>query len=191
MTFTDIVCFSKFAVPGVLISSSIYKNNRYKYGPSYADDGVRSRSNEGFFFSKYESNPWIQWHLREKTVVTGVIISTRRDCCGDKLRNVTIRAGLLGLNRTHSGIIININKLCGIFKGPGNTSMTYTINCTSAIMANYITLQMLGNYTSLQINELATVTEPHVLKGKRNVYKSLFNLVKRYCVCKNMHDSII
>ena len=165
--------FLLVSAPGVLIASSIYKNNRLKYGPSFADDGVRTRGDDSFFFSRFERNPWLQWHLHDKTVVTGVTISTRRDCCGENLKNVTIRAGLQSLPHSYKGIIKN-NTLCGVFEGPGNTSMSYTINCTSAILADYITLQMMGNYTSLQINELAVVTEPHILKGIKFVLDTLF-----------------
>ena len=178
--FTNNGCVSKFVAPGVLISSSINKDNRYEYGPQYAADGIRYRGNRRFFWSKNQSLPWIQWHLYQETVVTGVDISTRRDCCGDKLRNITIRAGNYGLDPTHRGMIYNNSTLCGTFEGPGNTSMTYTINCTSAIMANYITIQMAGNYTSLQINEMRIRTEPHVLKGMLTIYKSLCNIIYVY-----------
>ena len=152
--------------PGVLIASSIYNNNRYRYGPQYASDGVRSRYDRDFFQSRRETNPWIQWHLYEEKVITGVKISTRRDCCGEQLRNVTIRAGNFSVDNDYKGLLPTVNKLCGVFEGPGNDSMIYTINCTSAIMAKYITLQIIGNYSSLQINELDVITEPHVMKGK-------------------------
>ena len=70
------------------------------------------------------------------------------------LKNVEIRAGNSSLDRNFKGKI-TINKHCGIFAGPGNFSQTYTVNCTKAIMARYITLQTRGNYTSLAINELS------------------------------------
>ena len=61
-----------------------------------------------------------------------------------------------------------INKLCGTFPGPGNFSETYTVNCTKGIMARYIPLQTTGNYTSVAINELDEITEPHVMKGNQS-----------------------
>ena len=154
------------SVPGLLISSSIYANNRYKYGPQYASDGVKSTRDERYFRSRLETNPWIQWHLYQEQVITGVRISTRGDCCGDLLRNVTIRAGNFGVDQHFKGLLPRNNTFCNVFEGPGNTSMTHTVNCSTPILAKYVTLQMIGNYTSLQINELDVVTEPHVMKGK-------------------------
>ena len=81
------------------------------------------------------------------------------------IRNVTIRAGNFSIPLDFKGKIAT-NKFCGVFEGPGNYSQTYIVNCTKAIMAKYITLQMEGNYTSLAINELDEITEPHVMKGK-------------------------
>ena len=155
----------------MLIASSVYKNNQYEFGPEFAADGVRSRSYS--FQSRRQKDPWIQWHMYTPKVITGIKISTRRDT-GDssnpriELRNVTIRAGNFSTDRSFQGEITN-NTLCGVFEGPGNISTTYTINCTKAIMARYITVQMLGNYTALQINELEVVTEPHVMKGSVNI----------------------
>ena len=158
-----------FLEPGVLIASSVYKNSYYDYGPNFAADGVRSRSYS--FQSRRQKDPWIQWHLYVPEVITGIKISTRRDTDDGnnprvELRNVTIRAGNFSIDRSFKGKITK-NILCGVYEGPGNISTTYTINCTKAIMARYITLQMIGNYTALQINELETIKEPHTMKGKK------------------------
>ena len=153
--------------PGVLIASSVYKNNYYKYGPSFAADGSRSRSYS--FQSRRQKDPWIQWHLYTPKVITGIKIYTRRDSDDStnprvELRNVTIRAGNFSINSTFKGEITK-NTLCGVFEGPGEIDEHYIINCTKGIMARYVTIQMLGNYTALQINEIDVIKEPHAMKG--------------------------
>ena len=129
---------------------------------------MKSRSYS--FQSRFQKDPWIQWHLYSPQVITGIMINTRRDSDDStnprvELQNVTVRAGNFSINSTFKGVITK-NTLCGVFEGPGNASITkYTINCTKAIMARYITVQMLGNYTALQINEMDVIKEPHAMKG--------------------------
>ena len=72
--------------------------------------------------------------------------------------------------------------------------MTYTVNCSTPILAKYVTLQMIGNYTSLQINELDVVTEPHVMKGKYfNLYieEALSNNVIHILITYALHTLLL
>ena len=75
------------------------------------------------------------------------------DCCGERLQNVTIRAGLLRLAQNFRGVI-SINEQCGLFEGPGQNGKQYTINCSSSIAAKYVTVQIVGSRSILQINEI-------------------------------------
>ena len=57
---------------------------------------------------------------------------------------------------------IDINQVCGTYKGPGQDGKTYTINCDSALLAKYVTVQIVPHVefpktvpeSYLQINEL-------------------------------------
>ena len=153
-----------YIVPGVAIASSINQNNYYKWSPQYATDGLISNGDEDFFHSNNESNPWLQYHLPKKMVVTSVVIANRKSCCGNRLNHVEVRAGMEGLEHGFRDNI-TINEICGTFEGPGEDGVEYTINCSLPIMANYITVQILDTYSILQINELRVITDPKVLKG--------------------------
>ena len=62
-------------VPGTVLSSSIYRNQKERWGPEFAVDGLWSKANESIFLSKKEDFPWIQWHLPMKTKIIAIVIS--------------------------------------------------------------------------------------------------------------------
>ena len=99
-------------------------------------------------------------------MVTSIAIANRKDKKGDKLRNVTVRAGLHPEFRADLNESVILNEACGKFEGPGETGKTHIINCSSPIIAEYITVQMLRNFSVLSVNELEVFSEPHVLNGK-------------------------
>ena len=83
----------------------------------------------------------------------GLVINPRKTCCGERLKNVEVRAGLETLPKNHRGKI-NKNKICNTFEGPGEDGKVVTIRCDSLIKADYITVQILGNDSILEVNEM-------------------------------------
>ena len=123
------------------------------WGPKYAIDGLLSHTSTQFFHSRLEDNPWLQLSFSQTTMLTGIVITNRMDGHGERLKGVIVRAGLHPLDRSLRGII-NVNYICGVFEGPGETGKLHTINCSSPITAKYVTLQIVGKDARLQINEL-------------------------------------
>ena len=82
----------------------------------------------------------------------------RGDCCGERLHNVEIRAGLESVTENTDGALVSdINTLCSEFEGPGVTGETYKIICDNGpIEAEYITIQILGT-EYLQISEIELI----------------------------------
>jgi len=85
--------------------------------------------------------------------VTGVLILNRIDCCGYRLRNLEIRAGMTPVDEEFRGKLV-VNKKVGEFAGPGVTRETYTIEFDEEVTAQYITLQLTDPNSILQINEI-------------------------------------
>ena len=89
-------------------------------------DGVVSRNVKNFFHSELEDYPWLQWRLPRQVKMNGIIITTRFDCCGARLRDVEIRAGKSSIGNGYKGPIKG-NEMCGKFPGPGETGREHTI----------------------------------------------------------------
>ncbi len=102
------------------------------------------------FISKKEENPWVRFQLNRDTVITSITVVNRKDCCGQRLMNLEIRAGME--NNTN-------NQVVGFFKGPGETNKEYTIRLAKEVNAGYISIQMKATEI-LQINGLKLNLEP-------------------------------
>ena len=97
-----------------------------------------------------QNNPWVRFQLNKVVVVTSVTIINRWDCCGDRLRNIEIRAGMANnLN----------NPVVGTFKGPGKTKGVYVIRLSKAVRARFIVILMKGK-GYLQINGIRLNQKP-------------------------------
>ena len=146
---------------------------RGERGPQYVNDGILSTNSHGIFISSWEDYPWLQWHLPILTRITAVSTANGKDCCGERLKNVEIRAGMDNVNSTVQAFNLQgrivANEICGNFEGPGEDGKVYTIKCGAPIFANYITVQIINQEQSiLQINELKFITDSIVLIGKKH-----------------------
>ena len=131
-------------------SSRIYQNNRKKYGPQLAEKGTPKKISFGFFHSALINNPWIRFKLSQNGLLTSITIINRLDCCGNRLRNIVVRAGNSNNNN---------NPVVGFFKGPGRTGGRHVIRFTHPVKAVYVTLQMKGR-GYFQINGLKFNEQP-------------------------------
>ena len=127
------------------------------YTATYAIDGKISKTGVDFFHSKKEDYPWLQLEIPER-YVSGVEIAPRYDCCGHKVRNIEIRAGLISVPDGFKGKLTN-NPSVAHFAGPFTTGKNITINFDRKVLAKYITLQSKGQSTTLEVNEVTVLYE--------------------------------
>merc|ERR1719319_1815438 len=96
--------------------------------------------------------------------------------CGDRLKNVEIRAGI---DKVPNGTIrkmLDINSVCGIYEGPGKTGSVEKIDFKKPILAKYITVQLKDKKSILQVNQLELVKDPFYLsqeEEENNAYKTV------------------
>ena len=130
-------------------ASSVYQDNNEKWGAALAWKGG-SGSRTGFFSSEEEEKPWLQIRLNQPTEISSVTVINRKDCCGERLRNLEVRAGMNpGLN----------NQVVGEFKGPGSTGGVHVIRFEGPVVAQYLTFQLIGKQ-NLQINGIRLNQQP-------------------------------
>ena len=73
------------------------------------------------------------------------------------MRDIEIRVGNASFTTNSKGKIIN-NVICGVFKGPGDSGEDYTILCKQEVLADYVSIQILDDKATLQINQLRLET---------------------------------
>ena len=137
-----------------IVNASSSSEFRSIYGPEYAIDGEVVTGNGYFFHSAEEAYPWLELDLGRISTVTGLTIYNRVNCCGERLRNLQIRAGSVPVPEGHKGEWTG-NKKVAFFPGPGTNGGIYSIPFDEKISARYITLQIMDrSKTVLQINEV-------------------------------------
>ena len=137
-------------VKGSAIASSVHKDQRMRYSPTFAIDGKWETRTYNMYTSKKEKMPWLQWKLPNRTKVAGVSISSEygisklHDNTTHKndLVNYEVRAGLSSLPANYKGRILK-NVRCGSIEIRGGEDRVYPIVCDQAIIANYITIQII------------------------------------------------
>ena len=78
----------------------------------------------------------------ETIELTSITIINRKDGCGERLKDVEVRAGMSpGLD----------NDVVGTFTGPGTTGGVHTIRFNRKVKASYIVIQIKGTGI-LQVN---------------------------------------
>jgi hypothetical protein len=120
----------------------------------YAIDGLVPSGSSNFFHSDLEDHPWFQLDLIGATVVKGVTITNRKNCCGDRFQNVSIN---VGDEPAVPGDLVT-NPKCAIFEGPSATGRIERIMCTEPLVGRYLQVQLRGSSPSiLQINEIKVI----------------------------------
>ena len=96
-------------------ASSVLADNFKSYSPKFAIDGKISHDSKNFFHSKDEMFPWLEVKLPSTTMISSVTIVNRKDCCGDRFRNVEVRAGLDQVPAGFYGQQIDVNSVCAAY----------------------------------------------------------------------------
>jgi len=134
-----------------LVSASSSSYYREKHEPEFAFTGRSHDNDGGFFHSSHENNPWVRLEIKPFQITTLTIIN-RWDCCGDRLRNLEIRAG-------QSEILFS-NPVVATYEGPGQSRAEYVIPFNKPTQTKYITMQIKQRDRAyLQINGIK-VNEP-------------------------------
>ena len=117
-------------------------------------DGKFSNKDSGYYHSTTSQTPWLKTEFDQTITLAGIRLYNRQNCCGNRLKNIMVRAGTTKIPDNYSGIITQ-NTFCGNFTGPGANSGVYVITCQSPIIADVITIQIVqsGDQT-LQLDEI-------------------------------------
>ena len=110
------------------------------------------------FISKREDDPWLRVQLNEPSKITSITVGNRKDCCGERLLNLKIGAGLKN---------DSANEVVGTIKGPGKTGEKYTIRLNEGIVAEYLTFQLKKKKAILQIEGVTLNDE--TTSGEQNL----------------------
>ena len=97
-------------------------------------------------------------------MVSGIEVINRADCCGNRLKNLEIRAGLDSVpSGTTGNVLLKQNKRVGYFAGPGGNGETHRIMFTSPTVVKFITLQLIGrNIKYLNLNEIKVLGNTNI-----------------------------
>ena len=137
-----------------IVNASSSSEFRSIYGPEYAIDGEVVTGNGYFFHSAEEAYPWLELDLGRISTVTGLTIYNRVNCCGERLRNLQIRAGSVQVPEKHKGEWSGNTKVA-YFRGPGTSGGIYSLPFDDKISARYITFQLIdSSETYMQMNEV-------------------------------------
>ena len=119
--------------------------------------------------------------------VVGVKIVTR-DCCGSRLKNLEIRAGMTRVpdSLAPSKGRLTVNSMVGKFKGPVQPLHSYQICFHKKVNAKYITLQIAGT-SILEINEVVPILPGddlchNLAGGEINIYITILLLISSACL---------
>ena len=112
-----------------------------------------------FYHSKLEDNPWLRVQLNAPIKITSVTVGNRKGCCGDRLKNLEIRAGM---NNDLT------NEVVGFYKGPGKTGEQYTIRLKVPVVAEFLSFQLKGKQQYLQIEGIRLNEQPSLGEYKIN-----------------------
>ena len=112
-----------------------------------------------FYHSKLEDNPWLRVQLNAPIKITSVTVGNRKGCCGDRLKNLEIRAGM---NNDLT------NEVVGFYEGPGKTGEQYTIRLKVPVVAEFLSFQLKGKKQYLQIEGIRLNEQPALGEYKLN-----------------------
>ena len=146
-------------------------NNANSYGVQFAVDGLTFASEIQTFITQHEYRPWLQVEFSYLKRVTGITLTTRLDCCGDRFLYVGVHVGNIAAIDNE----LSSNPMCYYYPGPTTNGNTIAMNCGTPLIGKYLLIQMRGSATDaiLEIAELVvhgenvkgvlgTVTSSHI-----------------------------
>ena len=121
-------------------------------------EGLISKSWKQFYVSSSKRYPWVELELSNPEMISQIEIVNRYDCCGERLKDVVIHAGMIPLPSRVGNGWLSINERVAFFKGPSTSKKTENILSDKPVKAKYITIQIPNDF--LQINEVRVFSPP-------------------------------
>jgi len=143
---------------GATLSSTLQNNNNFgaakcidgnTEGP---DEGVSDGASADFCHTEEEPTPWLAIDYGTAVTVQRVEIFNRRQCCGDRTRNVDVR--ISDVLPTSGSQMFSGGTLLGSFAGPGTDGKMIPISGQAA-SGRFVIVQMNnGNDVPLNLKEV-------------------------------------
>ena len=152
-----IECAVSFDVIGIKIlsvKSADASSAHDKFPPSQAIDNdidTMYHTGEG---PNDRTNPWLQIELGYAATVHQVIIINRKNCCGNDLKNVALRVGLIKFTK---GMDLKDDEICAKYQGPGTNGEKIEIKCSSPMKGQYVSIHLI-EHTPAKINLMEIIT---------------------------------
>ena len=122
------------------------------FGPDKAVDNDMETMFHNANHPTEEMNPWLQIELEYISTVNQVILHNRRDCCGNRMKDVALR---VGLKKFTKGMEVKNDEICATYQGPGSDGEKIIINCLRAMKGQYVSIHLMQNTpTILNLNEI-------------------------------------
>merc|ERR1712180_407436 len=102
-----------------------------------------------------ESYPWVTVVI-PRSIVRGIRITNRANCCGDRMKNMKIWVGN-GLPST-TDVEYTGGALLGTFSGPGNHGQVLQITSRTEVAGTHVVVQM--GTSSINLLEIEVFGEP-------------------------------
>ena len=100
------------------------------------------------------TNPWLQIELGYAATVHQVIIINRKNCCGNDMKNVALRVGLIKFTK---GMDLKDDEICAKYQGPGKNGEKIEIKCSSPMKGQYVSMHLI-EHTPAKINLMEIIT---------------------------------
>ncbi|VDI25850.1 Hypothetical predicted protein, partial [Mytilus galloprovincialis] len=124
-----------------------------RFAASKAVDGVENT----FTHTKNQKNPYWSVDLGKTVIVKQINIINRKNCCGNRLKNIAVTVG------------VNMNKMkhCSNFKGPGKNGQFIVLTCKTPISGRYVKILRSGKgFLSLAEVQVMGHTRKTVIPAK-------------------------
>ena len=104
-----------------------------------------------------EKAPWLALHFPSSVKVKRVEIKNRVDCCGDRMRNVEVR--VTDSLPTTGDAMFTGGELLGTFTGPASDGQLVEVEGETAIMGQFVLVQMDNGRDVLNLAEVRVFGE--------------------------------
>uniref|UniRef100_A0A8C6TR27 Si:ch211-215k15.4 n=1 Tax=Neogobius melanostomus TaxID=47308 RepID=A0A8C6TR27_9GOBI len=138
--------------PNVALRGKATMSTRYRDPLSSADNAIDGNVNSDYNHGSCaqtdeQTNPWWRLDLLDTYVITSITITTRGDCCTDKLAGAEIRVGKSLQNQGNSNpVVAHVNS-------PARLSQTFTFSDRS-VEGRYVSVMIPGTSRVLQLCEV-------------------------------------
>ena len=137
MLFGDVIGIDLLVAKSADASSYYGSDPSGSLGPAKAIDNDLDTT---FASNPHDMDPWFQIELEYVAAINKVIIHNRRNCCGDRMKNVALRVGLTKFTR---GMELNNNEICATYQGPGSDGEEIIMNCSSTLIGQYVSIHLM------------------------------------------------